>query len=162
MRSYLYSGYYKTNPWTYNRLDHHEAFEYPPDYRTIENYNLRKEDAWYVEPGRGKLQVEYADDGYKQPYNPIYCSGLDEVYFAGTDITVSRLFKGKLVKQAGRKFLSFSIPLLSAVFGVLLPSELYKLIPMNIMEDLVIELRLNNYALFSSGYKSQIFTGNPL
>lgn len=84
------------------------------------------------------------------------------MYFAGTDIPVTRVFKGKLIKEMGRKFLSFSIPLLSAIFGVLLPSELFKLIPLNIMEDLVIELRLNNYALFSSGYKSQINTGNPL
>lgn len=50
--------------------------------------------------------------------------------------------------------MTFTVPLLSAIFGVLLPPELYKLIPMNIMEELVIELRVNPYALFSSGFKS--------
>lgn len=54
----------------------------------------------------------------------------------------------------GRNFMSFSVPLLSGIFGVLLPPDLYKLIPMLIMEDLVIELRVNQYALFSSGFKS--------
>lgn len=44
--------------------------------------------------------------------------------------------------------------------GVLLPQELFKLIPMNIMEDLVIEMKLNPHALFTSGYVSQINTGN--
>lgn len=159
---YLVSGYYKTNPWTFNRTDYHEVFENPPDYSTVSKYNERADKKWLVEAGRGKTLVEYADDGYKQPYNPIYCSGLDEVFFAGTEIPIKRMLKGKIASENGRKFLSFSVPLLSAIFGVLLPSELYKLIPMNIMEDLVIELKLNNYALFSSGYKSQIFTGNDL
>jgi len=59
----------------------------------------------------------------------------------------------------GRKHLSMTVPLLSAIFGVLLPPELFKLIPLNIMEDLVIELKLSNYALFSSGYKSTYTSG---
>ena len=54
--------------------------------------------------------------------------------------------------------MSFTVPLLSAIFGVMLPPELYKLIPMNIMEELVLELRVNPFALFSSGFKSNWMT----
>lgn len=56
--------------------------------------------------------------------------------------------------QAGRQFLSFSVPLLSSVLGILMPPELFKYIPLAIFEDLVIELRVSQYALYSSGYKS--------
>ena len=52
--------------------------------------------------------------------------------------------------------MSFSIPLLSSIFGVLLPPDLYKFIPLAIFEDLVIELQCSQYALFSSGYKSDL------
>lgn len=40
----------------------------------------------------------------------------------------------------GRKYMSFSIPLLSSIFGVLLPPDLYKFIPLAIFEDLIIEM----------------------
>lgn len=36
--------------------------------------------------------------------------------------------------------MSFSIPLLSSILGVLLPPDLYKFIPLSIFEDLIIEL----------------------
>jgi len=52
--------------------------------------------------------------------------------------------------------MSFSIPLLSSIFGVLLPPDLYKFIPLAIFEDLVIELQCSPYAVFSSGYKSDL------
>ena len=35
-----------------------------------------------------------------------------------------------------------------------MPPELFKYIPLAIFEDLVIELRVSQYALYSSGYKS--------
>jgi len=35
-----------------------------------------------------------------------------------------------------------------------MPPDLFKYIPLAIFEDLVIELRVNQYALYSSGYKS--------
>ena len=52
--------------------------------------------------------------------------------------------------------MTFSVPLLSSLFGVLVPQEMYKFIPLNIFEDLVIEMECNPYALVSSGYKSNI------
>jgi len=35
-----------------------------------------------------------------------------------------------------------------------MPPELFKYLPLAIFEDLVIELRVNQYALYSSGYKA--------
>ena len=50
--------------------------------------------------------------------------------------------------------MSFCIPFLSSIIGNLLPPELYKYIPLAILEDLVIELRVNPHALFTCGYPS--------
>lgn len=38
--------------------------------------------------------VEYDSEGYTLPYNPLYCQGADEPYFAGVWVPVHRLFKG--------------------------------------------------------------------
>lgn len=47
----------------------------------------------------------------------------------------------------------FCIPLLSGIFGALMPKASYKFLPMIALEDLVLEFRLNPYAMFTSGYK---------
>lgn len=60
--------------------------------------------------------------------------------------------------------MSFSFPLLSSILGALIPRESYKYIPIWLLQDLMIEFRMNPYALFTSGYRygneavSSIFT----
>lgn len=54
----------------------------------------------------------------------------------------------------GRSKMSFSIPLLSSVFGSLLPGETFKYIPLACLRKPRILFRLNKYAFFSSGYES--------
>lgn len=36
--------------------------------------------------------------------------------------------------------------------GVLIPNESYRLIPMQALKNLMLEFRLNEYAMFTSGY----------
>jgi hypothetical protein len=41
---------------------------------------------------------------------------------------------------------------MSAIFGIMLPSENYKYLPMKVFDNLLFEFRLNPYACFISGY----------
>lgn len=47
---------------------------------------------------------------------------------------------------------TFSIPLISGLFGILMPAESFRIMPMQAFEDLIIEFRLSKYAMFTSGY----------
>lgn len=47
---------------------------------------------------------------------------------------------------------SFSIPLMSGVFGVLMPKSAYKLIPMSAFPNTVLEFQISPYLIFTSGY----------
>jgi len=64
------------------------------------------------------------------------------------------IINGKATKKAITKA-SFTIPLLSGILGVLMPHESHRLIPLEAMEDLVIEIQLNPHAFFSNGYPTQ-------
>lgn len=48
----------------------------------------------------------------------------------------------------------FSIPIISGLLGILMPTESFKLIPMRALRDLVMEFTLNPYAFFSGGYNA--------
>jgi hypothetical protein len=64
------------------------------------------------------------------------------------------MYRGKPKRTVnGRYYLSFTVPLLSCFFGVLLPPDQFKYIPLAGFEDLVIELKLNQYAFYTSGYQ---------
>ena len=76
-----------------------------------------------------------------------------EPFFCGKGVRILEMTRGKPRRTIdGRYFLSFSVPLLSAFFGVLLPPDQFKYIPLSAFDDLVIELKLNPYAFFTSGY----------
>lgn len=72
--------------------------------------------------------------------------------FQGTAYEKRLISDGVASKQAGRKSLSLTIPVLSSVMGSLIPPELFKFIPLAVLEDLVIEFKLNQYFLFNWGY----------
>jgi hypothetical protein len=44
------------------------------------------------------------------------------------------------------------MPLISAVLGVLIPPDQFKLIPAASLKNLTLQLSLNPYAFFTSGY----------
>jgi hypothetical protein len=60
---------------------------------------------------------------------------------------------GKILPQpipVNRKW--FRVPLLSAILGVLIPPDQFQLIPAASMKDIILQLSLNPYAFFTSGY----------
>lgn len=58
-----------------------------------------------------------------------------------------------IYKPAKLQKRQFCVPLFSGIFGCLMPRSSYKFLPMVALEDLVLEFRLNPFAMFTSGYK---------
>lgn len=50
---------------------------------------------------------------------------------------------------------------MSSIFGILMPKESFKYIPMKLFKDLILEFRLNPYAMFTSGYINDIDNATP-
>lgn len=46
----------------------------------------------------------------------------------------------------------FRMPLLSAVLGILIPPDQFQLIPAASLKNILLQLTLNPYAFFTSGY----------
>lgn len=46
----------------------------------------------------------------------------------------------------------FRVPLISSICGILIPPDQFLLIPMKALYNLLIELTLSRYAMFTSGY----------
>lgn len=63
------------------------------------------------------------------------------------------MYQGQITTQkfpvSERKF---SVPLFSAVVGCLIPPDQFLLIQMKALKDLLVELTLSPYAMFTSGY----------
>lgn len=47
---------------------------------------------------------------------------------------------------------TFKIPLISAVLGLLIPQNQFILLPLRALNDVLIEMTIDNYAMFTSGY----------
>lgn len=47
---------------------------------------------------------------------------------------------------------TFKIPLISAVMGLLIPEDQFVLLPIRALNDVLIEMVLDKYAMFTSGY----------
>jgi hypothetical protein len=47
---------------------------------------------------------------------------------------------------------TFRIPLLSAVIGMLIPPDQFQLIPAGALKNFLLQITLNPYAMFTSGY----------
>ena len=47
---------------------------------------------------------------------------------------------------------TFRIPLISAILGILIPPDQFKLIPAATLKNLILQLSLNPYAFFTTGY----------
>ena len=76
-------------------------------------------------------------------------------YTSARDSTISG---GRLQVARAVTKCQFSIPIISGLLGVLMPRDSYKYIPMAALEDLIIELRLSKHALFSSGFKEDVWS----
>lgn len=51
---------------------------------------------------------------------------------------------------------------MSSIFGILMPKESFKYIPMKLFKDLILEFRLNPYAMFTSGYINDVDDSTPV
>ena len=47
---------------------------------------------------------------------------------------------------------TFRIPLISAIIGILIPPDQFQLIPAAAMKNFLLQITLNPYAMFTSGY----------
>jgi hypothetical protein len=47
---------------------------------------------------------------------------------------------------------TFRIPLISAVLGVLIPPDQFQLIPAGALKNFLLQITLNPYAFFTTGY----------
>ena len=46
----------------------------------------------------------------------------------------------------------FRIPLISAILGILIPPDQFQLIPAASLKNIILQISLNPYAFFTSGY----------
>lgn len=71
--NFLSNGYFKTLPWTMTRNDKSHVYEVCAE-NSIENYQRRICKVPFYEIGSNKMSyVEYDSEGYRVPYNPLYC-----------------------------------------------------------------------------------------
>lgn len=47
---------------------------------------------------------------------------------------------------------TFRIPLISSILGVLIPPDQFQLIPASSVRDIILQITLNPYAFFTTGY----------
>ena len=90
------------------------------------------------------------DVGCSNLFNYSLCGGSFEPRFSY--FQQKSTINGRLGQMSQILKGSFSIPLISGLFGILMPSESFKIMPMQAFEDLILEFRLSRYAMFTSGY----------
>lgn len=80
----------------------------------------------------GELEIDYSFSFAGTCYEPRYTKTYDQ----------NVVINGKPTKKKITRA-SYTIPILSGILGILLPQKNYKLMPMEALKDLVIELQLN-------------------
>ena len=115
--------------------------------------------------GLGFNTLKGWDSGIPALFNNDLSQGCFEP-FLSKGMKIPSMFNGRWQAVTASKR-QFCIPLLSGIFGALMPRASYKFMPMIALEDLVLEFRLNPFAMFTSGYKiyqngSFLATGDSL
>lgn len=90
--------------------------------------------------------------GYLKPISPAFSPGTGEPFISAT-IPQCQMANGSILKQPvpiSRK--KFRIPLISAILGILIPPDQFQLIPAASLKNLILQISLNPYAFFTSGY----------
>lgn len=103
-------------------------------------------------PGYYPLISSVAKDGYSQAFSEQLSNSSYETLFTPAH-PQSWIYNGACQAAPVRTNKRvFQIPIISSIFGVLIPAESYKLLPMQAFKNLMIQFRLNEYAMFTSGY----------
>lgn len=86
--------------------------------------------------------------GFADPFPANFMAGSFEPFFSSTvrqRVIDNGVPKSKFIRQH-----TFIVPLMSGFLGQLIEAPNYKLIPMEVMKDITLELTFNPYALFTS------------
>lgn len=90
--------------------------------------------------------------GIPNCFNTDLTQGCFEPLFSKNGHPMTTFIDGKYTAVIPQKR-TFCVPIYSGILGQLIPKENYKYLPMAALEDMVLEFRLNQYAMFTSGYK---------
>lgn len=85
-------------------------------------------------------------------YSPTFAKGVWEPFISPT-VPQCQMLNGVILPQkipVWRR--TFKIPLLSATMGLLIPHQQFVLLPIRAFNDLYMELTIDPYAMFTSGY----------
>ena len=89
--------------------------------------------------------------GYSKPYSASFSKGMNEPLLSPT-IPQCQLSYGHILQAPipiQKKV--FKVPFISSVMGVLIPVDQYLLIPLEALNNTLIELTLSPYAMYSTG-----------
>ena len=89
--------------------------------------------------------------GYCKPYSAPFCSGTNEPMISAT-IPQCQMSYGKVMSApipVTKRV--FKTPLLSSIIGTLIPADQFFLIPCESLQNMIIELTLNPYAMYTTG-----------
>lgn len=90
-----------------------------------------------------------SSQGFADPFPVNFSTTTYEPVFTGGNY-IRNIKNGEVVVSNGENTHEFFIPLFSGLLGCIKPPSQYKLIPLKAFQNLVIELKMNKYALFSS------------
>lgn len=93
-----------------------------------------------------------AASGYLKPVTSSFSQGTNEPFISAT-IPQCQMANGHILKQpipVTRK--KFRVPLISAILGILIPPDQFQLIPAAALKNIILQISLNPYAFFTSGY----------
>lgn len=113
-------------------------FEFWPQYAANGTYTINPTDMWQM--------VE--DYGFSDPFPASTSVGCFETIFSAQ--LPQRLMVGGIPKVTYQLSYTYIMPLMSGVFGVLMPPDKHKLIPMAGFRNLVMNAQINPYAFFTS------------
>lgn len=106
-------------------------------------------------PLGANLASSTAFSGIDGLFNQDLSDGCFEPQFAKTLSQAPITFNSGKLARVVPQIRRFSLPMQSSIFGILMPKESYRFVPMDIFADILLEFRLNPYAMFTSGYKNQ-------
>lgn len=116
------------------------------------NVNYLKKVDYHNDNAWGLIQPYPQLFGYKVPVNPRFAVGCNQPMLSPT-IPQARFGYGKIMTTpmpiAVR---TFKIPLISSVLGVLIPADQFLLIPLKTLYNMLLQVTLSPYAMFSTGY----------
>lgn len=95
--------------------------------------------------------------GYYSPFNNDLCQGCFEPVLS-KNCGVQMIIDGKITNRYCDTR-EFAIPIYSGLFGCLMQKRDLKYLPMQALQDLVLEFRLNPNGIFTSGFQNKLSTG---